>query len=288
MREVLLHRDDADICGSCRGTWLPPGAMERLSRGRYGRKPSSTSANTSVPSPFGPPPVSSPTNPFGPPPASPRTPTTSPPASPPEPVTTAPVPASTSSPAPPSVTVPEPVPPPPETSALPEPSSAATSSFGMRPQLHVGKAAPRSVPQQPLENAASRGTGVDRGFSLKLLVGFSAVVLLAILAVVGTLLVGGDKEEQAEVVVTSSSTTSTEKYGAYLRHYRFGGRNLDWWSARLTELAPGGAAADAKAYALTKARAERLGLVVDEKPGRVDVSLSEPLVARLLERLEVR
>ena len=79
-----------------------------------------------------------------------------------------------------------------------------------------------------------------------------------------------------------------QKYAAYLRHYRFGGRNLDWWSARLSELSAGGAAPDEKLFTITKGRAERLGLVVIERPGRVEVTLSEPLTARLLERLEVK
>lgn len=93
---------------------------------------------------------------------------------------------------------------------------------------------------------------------------------------------------QDDAVIEKKELDATAKYAAFLRHYRFGGRHLDWWSARLTELAPGGAAQDAKLFTLTKDRAQRLGLVLDEQPGRVDVQLSEPLAARLLERLEVR
>lgn len=109
---------------------------------------------------------------------------------------------------------------------------------------------------------------------------------IGLLGVLGFFALVHDADEEVVVAVTPPS--ASEKYGSYLRHYRFGGRNLDWWSTRLTELSPGGSATDERMYALTKARAERLGLVVSEQAGRVEVTLSEALVTRLLERLEVR
>lgn len=59
------------------------------------------------------------------------------------------------------------------------------------------------------------------------------------------------------------------KYAGLLTDFPFGGRKLGWWSARLAELAPGGAHPDATLYRLTVDRARNNGLVVDEASNTV-------------------
>jgi hypothetical protein len=77
-------------------------------------------------------------------------------------------------------------------------------------------------------------------------------------------------------------------YAMYMTSYPFGGHRVDWWETRLTELAPGGAAANPDLYALTKERAEKNGLVVEVQGERHIVKPGPELSKRLMERLGVQ
>lgn len=296
---VVIHSEDVDLCAGCGGAWLAPGVMGRLSRGRFGAEGAPTGALTTpaqrgavaalVADPVGGSPAAPPPpNPFGLPlPERPPSPFGPPGSVLPPPVAALPpraaVPAAAVAPAggglelarplrsqegAPVVerSVPSAAAPPPVSAARAASVTSAAGAIadGARPQGATGAALPARA-RLPL-----------------VLVGGALLVVASVGAGLVVFSRGDDD------VAKEKEPDATAKYAAFLRHYRFGGRHLDWWSARLTELAPGGAAQDAKLFTLTKDRAQRLGLVIDEQPGRIDVQLSEPLAARLLERLEVR
>lgn len=293
---IVLHGEELDLCPTCGSSWLAPGMMARLTGGAHGVAQEARPAPAQrPPNPFGAPPSSRPANPFGPPPtsaphpASPRATSAPHPASPP--ASSAPHPVT-----PQPVTPSEPVTPPPVEAAAPPVTAPATTlpapvESGPSPRarrlLRVGKSAPRgALTTSAAAEAAPQGTAApsaSRGKMALVAGGLLAAVVMLGLGVFA--LSGGDEVEVQQA--SAQPEDATKKYAAYLRHYRFGGRNVDWWSERLTELSAGGAAPDEKTFRITKQRAEQHGLVVTEQPGRVDVTLSEPLVARLLERLEI-
>lgn len=312
MSAIVILGDDVDLCPGCGGAWLPPGAMQKLSRGRYGKEAAPTGALTvpahrsalppegaarsqsgvatappsAPPSPFGLPTGERPASPFG------------------RPRDTA---AAATAEMPRAVTFPSFDGAPLDQRAgaldLARPSGRVDGSASVEAMggVAAGREPERAAARHPVVRvgkSASTATGASNGSfdgtalgtagvtrsKLAYLLGGAALLAAAVIVVVVLAVTGGSDEEETP----QAQPDATQKYAAYLRHYRFGGRNLDWWSARLTELSPGGAAADEKLFALTKDRAQRLGLVISEHPGRVEVKLSEPLTARLLDRLEVQ
>ncbi len=311
MSAIVILGEEVDLCAGCGGAWLAPGGMMSLSRGRYGA-PSTrqstppgtlTGPPSAPPSPFGLPTGERPASPFGPP------------------AGTAPFAAATTE-MPRAITFPSADAAPLGPAEMSRgPGAPAVAALAAAPSDELELARPLQHPSAAVDDevteprrrrakrpksaapvmkigksvpsaggAAARFEGASLGSvaaaarwrgKLPWLAGGAAVVVVALVVAFA---VAGEEEAP---VSPAAEANSAQKYAAYLRHYRFGGRHLDWWSERLSALAPGGATPDAKTFLITKDRAQRLGLVVTEQPGRVQVTLSEPLSARLLDRLEV-
>lgn len=320
MSAIVVSGNDVDLCPGCGAAWLPPGVMHRLSGGHHGvegpRGTPTPSVDRRAAAPRSAPPaavaeaaasvsLSSAPSPFG-------LPGNSAPFGAPRPATSSPLSdvsssqgrsAAATSEMPRAVSFPSsdgvvggygeielelarPTRGATDPRIMPsEPPRSAGKRARARPPVKVGKEpAKRDVARTDSFEAAPLGTAGSTGHKKLILIAGGAALALTLVVIVLVISLGGPDEE----VAAEPQQQGAESYATYLRHYHFGGRDLDWWSARLTELSPGGAAADARTYLLTKDRAQRLGLVVTEHPGRVEVTLSAPLTARLLERLEVQ
>jgi hypothetical protein len=88
------------------------------------------------------------------------------------------------------------------------------------------------------------------------------------------------------VLEASKKAIDAAKYAAYMTRYPFGGRTIEWWSVRLSEL-KSGPNADAAVYALTVQRAQANGLIVDDATSPVTVKPGPELTAKLLARMEL-
>jgi Zn-finger nucleic acid-binding protein len=149
--------------------------------------------------------------------------------------------------------------------------AASTSSSSMRAQDSAGGGAGQAAPRR-------------RGLAIAL----ASAGLLVLVGVGGGawFVLGADEPADVEQPADDDGA----RYAKYLRHYPFGGRNVDEWAAALNLVRPGGPQENRPLYAVAKQRALRLGLVVDDarEGAPVVVDLGEPLVKQLLKKLEVK